>query len=355
MIMKKLWIYVIVINHPTKIGVLLSKMGQTVQLTREDAIRYATTETFGKIKGVINTDTVVYCQEHTQHAESIEFTPDNDYAKYDDKIRKNIALPEWDGILKNDTGAGSREIHTHNNGELFEDVQKDWIVGMVEVLKDSENTAKTIYDPYFYKVYIEELFFNMLTDSFKNNTKVDFALELAARFGKTTLMITMLIRLFEERGYKICILPSYWLSSLSSFESDLFKYEGFSDKIEFVSRDMNLSESIDNYYDKKMIVVEASLYTDDSDTDSVWENKFEIIKNLPSNEKCTMVDEADFGAWKTNSQKKINYLDSSLNIYLTGTGIDKVAFNLKNLNDNIIRFSYNDMLLVKSGQHPLFF
>jgi hypothetical protein len=38
---------------------------------------------------------------------------------------------------------------------------------------------------------------------------------------------------------------------------------------------------------------------------------------------------------------------------MTGTAIEKVINPLENLDDNIIRWSYNDMLMVKKGEHPI--
>jgi hypothetical protein len=44
-----------------------------------------------------------------------------------------------------------------------------------------------------------------------------------------------------------------------------------------------------------------------------------------------------------------------LNLYVSGSGLDKITAPLKNIGNNIIRWSYTDMLLVKEGKHPLFF
>jgi hypothetical protein len=38
---------------------------------------------------------------------------------------------------------------------------------------------------------------------------------------------------------------------------------------------------------------------------------------------------------------------------MTGTAIERVINPLENLEDNVIRWSYTDMLMVKKGEHPL--
>jgi hypothetical protein len=38
---------------------------------------------------------------------------------------------------------------------------------------------------------------------------------------------------------------------------------------------------------------------------------------------------------------------------MTGTAIDKVVSPLNHIDDNIIRWSYIDMLMVKKGEHPI--
>ena len=83
------------------------------------------------------------------------------------------------------------------------------------------------------------------------------------------------------------------------------------------------------------------------------ESKLDILKSLPRRDKVSIIDEADFGAHRMNSQGKIDYLNCGLNIYMTGTAIERVASPLSNLRDNIIRWSYTDMLMVKEGEHPI--
>ena len=348
---KRLWIYVLAFNHPSLNNRKVSKMGQHVCNTYDEAIKYATNETLGKGRGLVNAQSVVYCRDHTEHALENGFicSGSNYYDKYDDFLRENNAMPDWNGVITNDMGGGSREIHVHGQWETLTDITFKWITAMVEVLSSSNSNARDVYKAYFYKLFIEEIFFDMLIRGLHDKKKLDFALDLAARFGKTSWMITTLIRLFKKHDYKLCVLPSYWLSSLSSFKKELFKWEGFDDEIVIFDKDSNLEDVIKEYYGKKMIVIEASLHLPN------FKNHFKLIRKLPSSEKITMIDEADFGAWKSNQKELVDFLDCSLNIYLSGTGLDKITSNLENLDDRIIQFTYTEMLLVQSGEHPLFF
>lgn len=235
------------------------------------------------------------------------------------------------------------ELRTFFKDELLQDIYR--------VIRDSDRDTRDDYKPYFYKTYIQTLFFAKLDIDMReySNTFVDFVLELAPRFGKTTWMITVLIKLFLEYNIKVAVLPSYWLSTHSSFEKDLLKWKGFSDHIHYVSRNDDLGVEMEKYYGKKLIVCELSLHM----SDEQFEKKFSKINELEPSEKVTMIDEADFGAW--NQIEMIEKLRCKTNIYLSGSGVEKIMTHLKNVRDNIIRWTYTDMLLMKSGQHPLFF
>jgi hypothetical protein len=208
------------------------------------------------------------------------------------------------------------------------------------------DTRKT-YEPYFYKKVIKLLVISIIRNNRKLGHKYfDILKELAPRFGKTTYMIDLLVELYKEGMYNVCVLPSYWLSSHSSFEKDLKKYSGFDEYIVYVSREDDLDLVMDEWYGKKMIVVEMSLHMEN------FESKMKRIIELPSSQKISMIDEADYGAWKSNQTEMIYALNCECTMWLSGTGIQKAAVNAKNVYDNIIQFSYTDMLMIKDGTHP---
>jgi hypothetical protein len=176
--------------------------------------------------------------------------------------------------------------------------------------------------------------------------KKEFALELAPRFVKTIFTIDLIDTLFNEYGYKICFLPAYVLTALSSFKKEFYRFNGYSDKMVYVDDINNLDGVIQEHYGKKMIIVEVSLHT------PKYQERLSIVKTLPQVEKCSFIDESDFGTHRTNSQEFIKYLDCQLDVYMTGTAIEKIISVLDYVGDNIIRWSYTDMLMVQEGVHP---
>mgnify|MGYP006126471333 FL=1 len=251
--------------------------------------------------------------------------------------------------------------------EVRQDKRREWVGGFEnpfdngdeielainKIIAKSEIDTRKKYEPYFYKKFIKNVFLRILDINLTLGKKImEFALELAPRFGKTTWMIDLLITLFEKYGFKLAVLPSYWLSSLSSFEKELYSWKGFDEKIHFVKRGESVKDAIKTWYGKKLIVVELSLHQTDEDK---FESSIKEIKKLKSSERLTLIDEADYGVPQPNQMKKIEALQCSVNVYLSGSGLDKITAPLKNIGNNIIRWSYTDMVLCREGNHPLFF
>lgn len=251
--------------------------------------------------------------------------------------------------------------------EVRQDKKREWVGGFEnplgngdeielainKIIAKSGNDTRKEYNPYFYKKFIKNVFLRILDINLTFGKKVmEFALELAPRFGKTTWMIDLLITLYDKYGFRLAVLPSYWLSSLSSFEKELYRWNGFDEKIHFVKRGESIKEAIQTWYGVKLIVVELSLHQTDTDK---FESDIKEIKKLIPSERLTLIDEADYGVPQPNQMKKIESLGCSVNVYLSGSGLDKITAPLKNIGNNIIRWSCTDMILCKEGKHPLFF
>ena len=251
--------------------------------------------------------------------------------------------------------------------EVRQDKKREWVGGFENPLENGDeielainkiiaksgNDTRKEYKPYFYKKFIKNVFLRILDINLTFGKKVmEFALELAHRFGKTTWMIDLLITMFDKYGFRLAVLPSYWLSSLSSFEKELSRWNGFDEKIHFVKRGESVKDAIKTWYGTKLIVVELSLHQTDEDK---FESSIKEIKKLKSSEILALIDEADYGVPQPNQMKKIESLGCSVNVYLSGSGLDKITAPLKNIGNNIIRWSYTDMVLCKEGKHPLFF
>ncbi len=265
------------------------------------------------IHGII--DLTEYAKKHNMFSKK---------AKVDDHIRKQI------GFVK------QGEVHLLSGDVLLKKIYN--------LLDKSETKFRPTYKPRFYQEYIKEIFLDKINTA--NKGKNDIGLELAPRFGKTLWSIDLIQTLFQDCGYKICFLPAYVLTSSSSFGKTFDEFDGYSTNMILVETIDELNDSISNYYGKKMIIVIVSLHMNN------YINKLKKVLELQSYEKVSFVDEADFGAHRLNSQSLIKYLDCDLNIYMTGTAIERAVSPLENLLD-IIRFSYIDMLMVQKGEHPI--
>ena len=235
---------------------------------------------------------------------------------------------------------------TRDNREWFESFQDDEeaIYFLNLIISKSDNDTRPSYVPRFYQDVVKMIFEDKMSKL--DLGKKEFALELAPRFGKTIFTIDLIDTLFNEYGYKICFLPAYVLTALSSFKKEFYRFNGYSDKMVYVDNINNLEGAIQEHYGKKMIIIEVSLHTED------YQRKLSIVKSLPHVEKCSFIDEADFGTWKKNQQDFIKFLGCQLDVYMTGTAIDKVVSVLDYVGDNIIRWSYTDMLMTQEGVHP---
>ena len=222
------------------------------------------------------------------------------------------------------------------------------IAVMNKIIAESSQDTRVEYTPRYFQLVIKNQFLIKYQDELRlGYDKIDFALELAPRFGKTIWAIDLLNTLFVEHNIKLCVIPTYVLTAITSFKKEFYTFKGYSSNIVFVTSEDDIQSVIDENYGKKLIVVAMSLHMREH------ESKLEIIKSLSSCDKVSIIDEADFGAHRMNSQGKIDYLNCRLNIYMTGTAIERVASPLSNLRDNIIRWSYSDMLMVKKGEHPI--
>jgi hypothetical protein len=214
-----------------------------------------------------------------------------------------------------------------------------------KVISESEQVELNEYIPRFYQEYIKMVFEEKLQRL--KGDKNEFALELAPRFGKTVWSLDLIKTLFEYYGYKITFLPAFVLTALSSFEKEFYTFKGFKDSMVFIRKGDDVKQIIKDNYGNKMIVLPISLHNED------YLSEFKYLNELPNNEKVSFIDEADFGCHRDNSQNFIKYLNCGLDIYMTGTAIERVVAPLDNVGDNVIRWSYTDMLMVQNGEHPI--
>jgi hypothetical protein len=219
------------------------------------------------------------------------------------------------------------------------------ISSLLRILFEVNNKQLKEYSPRFYQDYIKMVFEEKLKSNL--NEKKEFALELAPRFGKTLWTLDLIKTLFIDYNYKVTLLPAFILNALSSFEKEFYQFKSFTDNMVFVRETDDIDSIFESEYGNKMIILPISLHTSD------YENKYKFISDLPENEKVSFIDESDFGCHRKTSQDFIKFLNCELDVYMTGTAIDKVIAPLEHIDDNIIRWSYTDMLMVKEGVHPI--
>jgi hypothetical protein len=258
---------------------------------------------------------------------------------------------------------GTSELRDHDIHKLlikmgYDHVIREWYGGftsddevvavMNKIISESSQDTRVEYYPRFFQTVIKDQFLTKYQSELDlGYNKIDFALELAARFGKTIWAIDLLDSFFKKNSIKICVIPTYVLTAITSFKKEFYTFKGYSSNMVLVTTEDDMVSIINENYGKKLIVVVMSLHMREH------ESKLDVLKSLPKKDKVSIIDEADFGAHRINSQEKIDYLNCGLNLYMTGTAIERVASPLLNLRDNIIRWSYVDMLMVKKGEHPL--
>ena len=214
-----------------------------------------------------------------------------------------------------------------------------------KIISTSKNVELKEYIPRFYQELIKMVFEDKL--SRVQGDKNEFALELAPRFGKTLWTLDLMKTLFQDYDYKVALLPAFVLTALSSFEKEFYLFKGFSDSMVFVREGDDVDKVMSENYGKKMVILPISLHTED------YKKKYSFINQLEMSEKVSFIDEADFGCHRDNSQNFIKYLNCGLDVYMTGTAIERVVSPLDNVGDNVIRWSYTDMLMVQNGEHPV--
>ncbi len=250
------------------------------------------------------------------------------------------------------------QVHSILKRKGYVNIEREWYGGftsddevvavMNQIIAESSQDTRVEYSPRYFQSIVKNQFLSKYQNELRlGYTKIDFALELAPRFGKTIWAIDLLNTLFVNHNIKVCVIPTYILTAITSFKKEFYTFKEYSSNMVFITSDDDVQKVITENYGKKLVVVAMSLHMREH------ESKLDVIKVIPTKDKVSIIDEADFGAHRMNSQGKIDYLNCGLNIYMTGTAIERVASPLSNLRDNLIRWSYTDMLMVKKGEHPV--
>jgi hypothetical protein len=224
------------------------------------------------------------------------------------------------------------------------------VIDMVQsIIKNSTGIqVKPEYIPRFYQEYIAVEMLDSIDKLIdKDQKEIKIGLELCPRFGKTVFALGSVFKTMFDAGLcKVLVLPSHWLSSHTSFEKEAKRYSDFDSFVYIKRGDQDSERIVKENLGKNPIVIEVSLYKDETDL-----NKISYIREIPKEDKLSIIDEADFGAHTEKSRDVISYIDSKYEIYMTGTNIQRALCGI--IPDLILQFSYEEMLLIKKGIHPI--
>lgn len=202
------------------------------------------------------------------------------------------------------------EVYSGRHIDTNEEISEKLIIQILQSIVSGEEFIKIILQD-FKPHFLQEIAMMQCLDAYENevNDSVNIIAELCARFGKTL----MYLELFRRLENDIMIIPSYVHSVFASFENEIVgkykdenigkwsNFKGF--KIVDTVSDNNWEEKFNSHIGKCKLVVFVSAQSREESFD-----KFNIIKNIPSDRKFVVIDEADYGAWTENSQKVVDYI-----------------------------------------------
>ena len=128
---------------------------------------------------------------------------------------------------------------------------------------------------------------------------------LCPRFGKTIWALSLFNRISEKYGNRVMLLPAYWLSVHSSFESELDRFKDFQDIRYIDTNEPEAWSTAGAYLEQGLrIVIPISLHGDYKE----WCKKHQWISTIPNDEIFMFADEGDFGTHAENQVAKLDYL-----------------------------------------------
>lgn len=148
--------------------------------------------------------------------------------------------------------------------------------------------------------------------------------ELAPRFGKTITFLMLFKYLNEQFGHNIMVIPVYWLSSLTSFKSELDKYRDFENMVFLDKHSGDLNTIIpETLKQDKLVIVGVSLHDKQDD----FETRYKFISEY-KDMILSVEDEADFGNHTPAQQEKLKYLYKTAQvtkIKMSGTNVGRMS------------------------------
>jgi hypothetical protein len=148
--------------------------------------------------------------------------------------------------------------------------------------------------------------------------------ELAPRFGKTILFLSLFLEIQKEYGHRVMVVPTYWLPAIASFKKELSKWRDYSEIVFADTSHNNWWESVVTALaSDKLVVLGVSLYP--AYDDFVMHNEW--IHNY-TEPIFVVSDEADHGSHTSNQLEKMEYLFSNKTVTFipsSGTNIERMS------------------------------
>lgn len=152
-----------------------------------------------------------------------------------------------------------------------------------------------------------------------NGGSMSIVAELCPRFGKTAWAICLLQSMQE----RVLVVSTYWLSALTSFRSDVAKFDEFVNVRYVDASEENYGVTIQRHLDDGYkVIVGVSLY---SNTERRQLKKEDLQPIVDIEDKIVFVDEADFGAWQPTQRDLVDFLTSSASKLILATGTNKLS------------------------------
>jgi hypothetical protein len=197
--------------------------------------------------------------------------------------------------------------HTDGAGTEWFKVEMSKVIEIIRVKLKDDHISLDEFKPHF----LQELMIRKCVDAINNGEdSINIIAELCARFGKTLTYLELFSRLDND----IMILPAYVHTVFTSFENEIIgnykdetigKWTNFKDYkiIDTTVSGNGWEEKLDQNLGKSKMIIFISVQTREESL-----NKFDIIKNISSDRKFVLLDEADFGSHTESSQKIVDYI-----------------------------------------------
>ena len=347
----KLYFYVV---HVVINGKSLVKFGQTLQVSKNDAIAYAVNETAGKLRAVINSEDVIYCEDVTnkviQHiGEGLYKGIAPNYERYDDFVRNNfikknkLHTGSHSYYEKNDVNGGSREIHYYNSPITRSELTEEW----TRLMNDFIYGTKTLYSfplrpycqvPAVQKIvdYILDLHKQGIVNLSRKTRR--FLLNGKMRFGK----VHTSYKVAKEVNYKRILILTYKPSGTKEDWEDGLDHIDFPNTRYTKAEDMESIKFDENFDGIQVIFASFQDAIGESGNKLKWnEIKKQSIDML-------IIDEMHYGSDTKRAQDFINSLNYKFALNLSGTPLKALLSGSYNKNQQY-HWTYMDEQFAKKN------